>query len=240
MLAGHLPRFLAEAELLLTDRALRAVGQVGLRYGDSRHCLDSRSRRGRWPRAVVLGELIDQLVQIRTGVVVSRAHRRRNRRLFSARRSGGQGTPRARVDGAVIRGPPEDDPRTGRVAAAVVGVQLPDAVELGVAAPCGRGEERVVAEGADGGELDNEAGAGQVDLVQEAAVAAGAEDVGGWGADDADGAVTLVAPEEAAGPGSRGAQRHGVAAVLFASYLAKEKAVCGRKGGDGGWIYIWS
>lgn len=113
----------------------------------------------------------------------------------------------------------EDDPRTKEIVGGgvILRFQAAEAVELVVAAADEGVEERVegvMAVGAvgvvtvgalgvvvvAGREVEEEVGTGQVDLMEEAAVAAGAEDVGGGGGDDADGAVALVAPVEAAGP----------------------------------------
>lgn len=191
VVARHLPRLLAELELLLAHRALRAVAQVRLGDEHARQRRDRRGLGGRGAGAVVLRELVDEGVQIRAGEVVRRVDGRRDvvgaahhrRRWDRRRQKEALARRRRRRRRGAVGGVSEDDP-SAATAGEVIGVEV------------GAGGE--LAEGAGkGGEV--------VDLVEEAAVAAGAEDVGGGEGDDAEGAAALVAPVEPARPSPIGA-----------------------------------
>ncbi|KAG0480118.1 hypothetical protein HPP92_010976 [Vanilla planifolia] len=62
--AGHLPGLLADGKLLLAYGALRAVAEMGLGDRHGRQGVDGGRRCRRRAGAVVLGEVLDELVEI--------------------------------------------------------------------------------------------------------------------------------------------------------------------------------
>jgi hypothetical protein len=201
VLARQLPRRLPELEVLLAHGALRAVRQVRLGDPHRRERVDGRRRRRRRTRPVVLGELLDEVVQVRPREVVSGVdgrgrgrppwHRRRRRgghtppgRRRCRRRSRRWSRLPERAAWYCCRLPAVYDP-AARVA--VVLVLRVERVREEVRRRRERGARR------------------RVDLVEEAAEAARAEDVGGRVGDDAERAGALVAPVHAARPVPRAA-----------------------------------
>jgi hypothetical protein len=201
VLTGQLARGLPELEVLLAHGALRAVRQV--RPGDPhrRERVDRRRRRRRRPGPVVLGELVDEAVQVGPREVVARVdgrgrgrpprHRRwrRGRHASTSRSRSRCGRRRWRgkslAEGASGHGgsgaPAVYDPAAG------LGLAVVLVVVLRVERRRERGARR------------------RVDLVQEPAEAARAEDVCGRVRDDAERAAALVAPVHPARPVPRAA-----------------------------------
>lgn len=77
VLAGHLPCLLPDDKVLLADGALRPNHQMGLPDGHHWHGVDGRRRSRRLTRAVVLGQLVDQIAQAGPSIVVPRVDCRR-------------------------------------------------------------------------------------------------------------------------------------------------------------------
>lgn len=70
MVAGQLPHLHTNLKFLLTDRANRLIDHMGGRDLDPRDRFNRRRGRWRRPRAVILGQLIDQLMETWSGKVV--------------------------------------------------------------------------------------------------------------------------------------------------------------------------
>lgn len=207
VLARQLPRRLPELELLLAHGALRPAVVRQVLRGDPhrRERVDGRRGGRRRARPVVLGQLLHQAVEVAPREVVPRVdgrgrgrpprHRRRRRGGHAPARRGRRGRrmdPRRlphrrrqlpeRAPGHRGRGAVHDPP--ARVPVVVVRVRV-------------RVRREVVREVARRGERWARR---RVDLVEEAAVAARAEDVGGRVGDDAERPRALVAPVHAARP----------------------------------------
>jgi hypothetical protein len=199
VLTGQLARGLPELEVLLAHGALRAVRKV--RPGDLHRGerVDRRRRRRRWPGPVVLGELIDEAVQVGPREVVARVDGRgrgrppRHRRWRRGRHASTSRS-RSRCGRWRWRGKSLAEGASGHGGSGAPAVYDP-AAGLGLAVVLVRvlRVERV----RDEVRRRERGPRRRVDLVQEPAEAARAEDVRGRVRDDAERAAALVAPVHA-------------------------------------------
>uniref|UniRef100_A0A804PNP1 Uncharacterized protein n=1 Tax=Zea mays TaxID=4577 RepID=A0A804PNP1_MAIZE len=209
VLARQLPRGLPELEVLLAHGALRAVRQVCPGDPHRRERVDGRRRRRRRPRPVVLRQLLDEVVQVRPREVVPEVDGRGRGRppQYRRRRRRGGHAPsnrrrrRSRMRGRSLRRRSRLAERAAwyrrRRLPAVYDPAARVAVVLALRVERVRQKVRRRERGARR----------QVDLVEEAAEAARAEDVGGRVGDDAERAAALVAPVHAARPVAHGRRR---------------------------------
>lgn len=190
VLARQLARGLAELELILAHGALRAVRHVLRRDVHRGERVDRRRRRGRRAGAVVLRQTIDERVQVGAG--------EEPRRVDAGCRWTGIGTAQAAVRSrGRRRGRDAAETwawRVGRVVVVLAPVYDPVAGGALVREQRRRLEEPL------GRRVHGLARHGEFDLVEEAAEAARAEDVGGRGRHGAQRAAAHVAPVQAPPP----------------------------------------